>query len=171
MILKLFALIGFYTLPIWGIIFCLNLISIIEKIKYEKEHKKSTFWFTLSFVIIITVLSLLSIEIRWIKSKIIITMFLKPTVAIAIQGKSLFILTWLVIKGMLLIEIGYLEYFGLRGSIVYSLLFFLVLIALIVLIVLKRQNKKVVIILTIILIVFLVGGLMFIRDVVQNFAP
>lgn len=54
--------IGFLSLPVWGIIFCLSLVSIIEKIKYEKEHKFNTFWFTLSFVIIITILAIITID-------------------------------------------------------------------------------------------------------------
>lgn len=34
MFLENYALLGLFTLPIWGIVFCLNLISIIEKIKF-----------------------------------------------------------------------------------------------------------------------------------------
>ena len=49
-----FVSIGILTIPIWGIVFCLNLIAIIEKIKYERAYIKNTFWFTLSFVFIIT---------------------------------------------------------------------------------------------------------------------
>ncbi len=54
MFFSFFVSIGILTIPIWGIVFCLNLIAIIEKIKYERAYTKNTFWFTLSFVFIVT---------------------------------------------------------------------------------------------------------------------
>ena len=48
---------GAVTIPIWGIVFCLNLISIIEKIRYKRDCTKNKVWFTVSFVIIITVIT------------------------------------------------------------------------------------------------------------------
>lgn len=63
MLLEIYALLGFFTLPIWGIVFCLNLISIIEKINYEDEvYTKNTVWFTISFVIIITVIAVIALH-------------------------------------------------------------------------------------------------------------
>lgn len=60
MFLEIFALFGFYTLPVWGIVFCLNLIAIIEKIKAEEAHQKNTVWFTVSFVFIIMVIAVIA---------------------------------------------------------------------------------------------------------------
>jgi hypothetical protein len=57
MIFQIIALLGFITMPIWGIVFCLNLVSIIENIKYEEAYQKNTIWLTISFVIIITVIA------------------------------------------------------------------------------------------------------------------
>lgn len=57
MFFSFLVFIGALTIPIWGIVFCLNLIAIIEKIKYERIYTKNVFWFTLSFVVIITVLT------------------------------------------------------------------------------------------------------------------
>lgn len=51
--------IGILTIPIWGIVFCLNLITIIEKINMGSNYSKNTFWFTISFVVIITVLTII----------------------------------------------------------------------------------------------------------------
>jgi len=42
---------------------------------------------------------------------------------------------------------------------------------LIILIVIKRNNKKIALALAVILFLLTIGGIMFIRDVVQNFAP
>lgn len=53
----------------------------------------------------------------------------------------------------------------------YSIMFFAALLVLVLLIVIKRRNKKWVFNLTAILILFVIGGLMFISDVVRNFAP
>ncbi|WP_394234217.1 hypothetical protein [Niallia oryzisoli] len=56
-------------------------------------------------------------------------------------------------------------------SYMFSILLFVVLIAIIILIVKNRQNKKTVLILSAILILLLSGGILFVRDTVQNFAP
>ncbi len=56
--LKFLVFVGIITIPIWGVLFCLNLISIIEKIKYEESYGKNKFWLTLSFVIIISILAI-----------------------------------------------------------------------------------------------------------------
>lgn len=53
MFFELLMVAGVLTIPIWGIVFCLNLISIIEKIQYKKDFTKNKVWFTISFVIIV----------------------------------------------------------------------------------------------------------------------
>lgn len=45
-------------MPILGIIFCLNLVSILTKIKKDENTTKNTFWLTLSFVLIIWSISM-----------------------------------------------------------------------------------------------------------------
>ncbi len=50
---QFFAMFGFYLLPIYCIIFCLNLVSIIKKVKYEEDTDKNTLWFGASFILII----------------------------------------------------------------------------------------------------------------------
>lgn len=59
---------------------------------------------------------------------------------------------------------------GEQGTNMYLLLFFVVLMVLILLIVIKRNNKKVGLVLAVILFLLTIGGIMFIRDVVQNIA-
>lgn len=51
--IQIFALIGFYLLPLYGIVFCLNLVSILKKIKYEENTSKNTIWIVVSFTLII----------------------------------------------------------------------------------------------------------------------
>ena len=51
--IKIFAIIGFYLLPIYSIVFCLNLVSILKKVKYEESTNKNTFWLVVSFTLII----------------------------------------------------------------------------------------------------------------------
>jgi len=56
--LIIFVFINFYLMPILGIIFCLNLVSILTKIKKDENTTKNTFWLTLSFVLIIWSISM-----------------------------------------------------------------------------------------------------------------
>ncbi|MCA1026875.1 hypothetical protein MKX83_21345 [Cytobacillus sp. FSL M8-0252] len=54
-----FSFIGFYLMPVLCIVFCLNLVSLLKKIRDEKETEKNTFWLTVSFSLIIyTIMSL-----------------------------------------------------------------------------------------------------------------
>lgn len=48
-----FYVISFYLMPILAIIFCLNLVSIIKKVKKDKSTSMNTFWLTVSFVLIV----------------------------------------------------------------------------------------------------------------------
>lgn len=47
------AFIGFYLLPVFCIVFCLNLVSTFKKVKYEESTSKNTLWLTVSFILII----------------------------------------------------------------------------------------------------------------------
>lgn len=62
MLLPFVVNVGILTIPIWGIVFCRNLITIIEKINAKRDYRKNTFWFTFSFVVIITVLVFVTIS-------------------------------------------------------------------------------------------------------------
>ena len=46
-----FMFIAVYGTPILAIIFCLNLISIIKKVKAEENFSINTVWMTVSFVL------------------------------------------------------------------------------------------------------------------------
>lgn len=54
MFFELLMVAGVLTIPIWGVVFCLNLISIIENIQYKKDFTKNKVWFTVSFVIMVS---------------------------------------------------------------------------------------------------------------------
>lgn len=57
--MELVVVMGFYLNPIFAVIFCLNLISIIKKVERDekKNTQKNTIWATISFVYIITSLT------------------------------------------------------------------------------------------------------------------
>ncbi|CAI9392517.1 hypothetical protein [Bacillus sp. 522_BSPC] len=60
--IEFFAIFGFYLLPVYCIIFCLNLVSLLKKIQEEDNITKNTIWFTASFVfIIMTIASLIAL--------------------------------------------------------------------------------------------------------------
>lgn len=48
-----FAFINVYVMPILAIIFCINLVEIIKKVKKEQPTSTNTFWLTASFVLIV----------------------------------------------------------------------------------------------------------------------
>ncbi|GKV70076.1 hypothetical protein NCCP2716_25740 [Sporosarcina sp. NCCP-2716] len=48
----LFGWIGWPLMPIWCIVFCLNLVSIMKKVKQEEKTTTNTVWLTISFTII-----------------------------------------------------------------------------------------------------------------------
>ncbi len=54
----LFILISIYVMPILAIIFCLNLVEIIKKVKKEQSFSNNTFWLTASFVLIVWSISM-----------------------------------------------------------------------------------------------------------------
>lgn len=57
-LLIVFPFIAFYFIPVLGIIFCLNLVSIIKKVKTEEPTAANTFWLTASFVLIVWTIAL-----------------------------------------------------------------------------------------------------------------
>lgn len=57
MFFELLMVAGVLTIPIWGVVLCLNLISIIEKIQYKKDFTKNKVWFTVSFVIMVSTIT------------------------------------------------------------------------------------------------------------------
>ena len=46
------AFIGLFLMPIMCIIFCLNLVSILKKVKHEEKTTVNTVWLTISFTLI-----------------------------------------------------------------------------------------------------------------------
>lgn len=48
----LFLYVGWFLIPILSIIFCLNLVSIIKKVKNDENTRVHTFWLTTSFILI-----------------------------------------------------------------------------------------------------------------------
>lgn len=49
----IFAFISIYATPILAIIFCLNLVEVIKKVKEDQPTAKNTFWLTTSFMLIV----------------------------------------------------------------------------------------------------------------------
>ena len=53
-----FLFISVYLMPILAIIFCINLVEIIKKVKKEQPTASNTFWLTLSFVLMVWSISM-----------------------------------------------------------------------------------------------------------------
>lgn len=49
---SIFLFIGVYLVPILSITFCLNLVTIIKKVKKDEQTTVNTIWLTTSFVLI-----------------------------------------------------------------------------------------------------------------------
>lgn len=47
-----FIFIRIFMMPVLGTIFCLNLVTIIKKVKKEGPTAANTFWLTVSFILI-----------------------------------------------------------------------------------------------------------------------
>lgn len=58
----IFQFIGIYLMPILCIIFCLNLVSILKKVKQEEKTTANTFWITISFTLIMWSIAMLPIS-------------------------------------------------------------------------------------------------------------
>lgn len=50
MFFSILSLIGVFSMPLWGIVFCLNFISIIENIRYDKLYTKNIFCFIIKYL-------------------------------------------------------------------------------------------------------------------------
>lgn len=62
MIVVLFAsLIGMFIMPILAIIFCINLVEIIKKVKREERTATNTFWLTASFLLIVWSIAIIAL--------------------------------------------------------------------------------------------------------------
>ncbi|MFS1513429.1 hypothetical protein VQL36_13435 [Chengkuizengella sp. SCS-71B] len=46
-----------FLVPILAIIFCLNLVAIIKKVKKDESTTANTFWLTISFVIMVWIIA------------------------------------------------------------------------------------------------------------------
>ncbi|RCW63362.1 hypothetical protein DFR57_11829 [Saliterribacillus persicus] len=53
--------IGFFFMPILCIIFCLNLISILKKVKKDEDTAVNTFWLTVSFTLIMWSIAIIGV--------------------------------------------------------------------------------------------------------------
>ena len=62
MIVVAFAsLIGMFIIPILAIIFCINLVEIMKKVKREERTFTNTFWLTASFLLIVWSIAIISL--------------------------------------------------------------------------------------------------------------
>ncbi len=57
-----FVFISIYLMPILAIIFCLNLVEIIKKVKKEQPTTANTVWLTISFVLIVWSIAVTAFE-------------------------------------------------------------------------------------------------------------
>lgn len=58
--INIFMFIGFFLMPILCLIFCLNLVSILKKVKHEENTTVNTFWLTISFTLIMWSIAVLA---------------------------------------------------------------------------------------------------------------
>ena len=40
-----------FIMPVLGIVFCVNLVEVLKKIKKDEKTAKNTFWLTISFML------------------------------------------------------------------------------------------------------------------------
>lgn len=55
-----FVYIGWFLVPILSVIFCLNLVTLIKKIKKDQKTTVNTIWLTASFVLIMWSIAVLA---------------------------------------------------------------------------------------------------------------
>lgn len=58
--INFFMFIGIILMPILCFIFCLNLVSILKKVKHEEKTTVNTFWLTISFTLIMWSIAVLA---------------------------------------------------------------------------------------------------------------
>lgn len=56
------AFIGLLLMPILCVIFCLNLVSILKKVKHEEKTTVNTVWLTISFTLIMWSIAWLAVS-------------------------------------------------------------------------------------------------------------
>jgi hypothetical protein len=59
-----FLFIGVLLMPILCVIFCLNLVSILKKVKLEEKTTVNTVWLTVSFTLIMWSIAMLAAGIN-----------------------------------------------------------------------------------------------------------
>ena len=60
-VLAFASIIGMFMMPILAIIFCINLVEIMKKVKREERTATNTFWLTASFLLIVWSIALTSL--------------------------------------------------------------------------------------------------------------
>ena len=63
-LLFVFFYIGGFLMPILCVIFCLNLVSILKKVKHEEKTTVNTVWLTISFTLIMWSIAWLAVGIN-----------------------------------------------------------------------------------------------------------
>ncbi|MGD6874774.1 hypothetical protein ACQCU1_21675 [Sutcliffiella horikoshii] len=53
--------VGAIFMPILSIIFCVNLVTILKKIKNDENTRTNTFWLTTSFILIVWSIALIGL--------------------------------------------------------------------------------------------------------------
>lgn len=53
--------VGAIFMPILSIIFCINLVTILKKIKNDEDTRTNTFWLTTSFIFIVWSIALIGL--------------------------------------------------------------------------------------------------------------
>lgn len=51
---------GWFLIPVLSIVFCLNLVTIMKKVKNEQDTSKNTIWLTISFLFIMWSIAILA---------------------------------------------------------------------------------------------------------------
>ena len=55
-----FLYVGWFLIPVLSIVFCLNLVTIMKKVKNDQDTSKNTIWLTISFLFIMWSIAILS---------------------------------------------------------------------------------------------------------------
>lgn len=56
----LFLYVGWFLIPVLSIVFCLNLVTIMKKVKNDQDTSKNTIWLTVSFLFIMWSIAILA---------------------------------------------------------------------------------------------------------------
>ncbi|MGG1674166.1 hypothetical protein ACIFOT_00280 [Neobacillus sp. NRS-1170] len=57
-----FLYIGWFLMPILSVVFCLNLVSVIKKVKKDEKTTTNTLWMTISFTFIVWSIAIVASE-------------------------------------------------------------------------------------------------------------